>query len=443
MSIKSRKIAATAIAFIVLLLVSLTIGKAVYASSGGITGWSGNPVTNSGLFCTVCHSGGPASTVTLSGPASVSPSSTNTYTLTISGGQGGGLDVSATTGALATIAGQGTKLQSGELTQTTSKAADTSGMVSFSFTWTAPASGSATLYGAGLSANLNGGTSGDNAAKTSLLVTVVPSVTYAITAAAGANGTISPSGVVIVNSGTNQSFSITANTGYYIADLLVDGVSAGAVTSYTFNNVTANHTIAASFSVNQTFTYTLTATAGTNGTISPSGAVTINSGANRSFSIATNAGYHIADVMVDGVSVGAVASYTFNNVTANHTIAASFAVNTTDNRGESLYKTACAVCHDRSSPGFVGETVNGASASDIKEAIREERSMRFLQSQLTGNDIQDIATYLNTSGEHKEKKHDDDDDREHRGNNGGKQGEKHGEKRGERHEEGRNRSHDD
>ena len=49
-------------------------------------------------------------------------------------------------------------------------------------------------------------------------------------------------------------------------------VSVGAVTSYTFTNVLANHTISASFAIN---TFTITATAGTNGSIAPSGAVTV------------------------------------------------------------------------------------------------------------------------------------------------------------------------
>ncbi len=149
--------------------------------------------------------------------------------------------------------------------------------------------------------------------------------TFTITASAGANGSISPSGAVTVNSGANQSFTITPDANYSVADVLVDGVSVGAVTSYTFTNVTANHTIAASFAIN---TFTITASAGANGTISPSGAVTVNSGANQSFTITPDANYSVADVLVDGVSVGAVTSYTFTNVTANHTIAASFAINT-------------------------------------------------------------------------------------------------------------------
>ena len=47
--------------------------------------------------------------------------------------------------------------------------------------------------------------------------------------------------------GTNKTFTITPDTGYLVADVLVDGTSAGAVTSYTFNNIQANHTIVASF----------------------------------------------------------------------------------------------------------------------------------------------------------------------------------------------------
>jgi len=83
------------------------------------------------------------------------------------------------------------------------------------------------------------------------------SVSYTITAAAGAGGTIAPSGAVIVESGDSQIFTIRPKTGYDILNVLVDGISKGAVTSYTFSNVTANHTIEASFVI----TYTLDITA--------------------------------------------------------------------------------------------------------------------------------------------------------------------------------------
>ncbi len=71
-------------------------------------------------------------------------------------------------------------------------------------------------------------------------------------------------------------------------------------------------------------TYTITATAGDNGTIAPSGAVTVNQGADQVFTINPAAGYQVDDVKVDGTSVGAVISYTFTNVQADHTIAATF-----------------------------------------------------------------------------------------------------------------------
>ena len=106
-----------------------------------------------------------------------------------------------------------------------------------------------------------------------------------------------------------------------MANVTVDGTSVGAVTSYTFSNVTANHTIAATFAID---TFTVTASAGANGSISPSGTVTVNRGASQTFTITPATGYHVANVMVDGTSVGAVTSYTFSNVTANHTIAATF-----------------------------------------------------------------------------------------------------------------------
>ena len=99
---------------------------------------------------------------------------------------------------------------------------------------------------------------------------------------AGPNGAISPSGAVAVNHGADQAFTITPDACYHVADVLVDGGSVGAVASYTFTNVQANHTIAASFAID---TYTITATAGPNGAISPAGAVAVNYGADQAFTI--------------------------------------------------------------------------------------------------------------------------------------------------------------
>ena len=139
----------------------------------------------------------------------------------------------------------------------------------------------------------------------------------------GLDGSISPSGNVSVNAGDSQTFTVTPNTGYQVASVLVDEVSVGAVSSYTFNNVQADHMISATFSVIQ---YIITTSAGPDGSISPSGSVSVNYGASQTFTITPNTGYQVASVLVDGVSVGAVSSYTFSNVQADHTISATFTV---------------------------------------------------------------------------------------------------------------------
>ncbi|MGV8074505.1 MAG: PKD domain-containing protein [Syntrophobacteraceae bacterium] len=154
------------------------------------------------------------------------------------------------------------------------------------------------------------------------------SSTYTITASAGSNGSISPAPSATVNSGGNQTFTITPSPGYKVAGVTVDGaVLSNPVTSYTFSNVTANHSIAATFAIN---TYTITSSAGSNGGISPAPSATVNHGGNQTFNIIPNTGYRVAVVTVDGtVLSNPVTSYTFSNVTANHSISATFAANST------------------------------------------------------------------------------------------------------------------
>jgi hypothetical protein len=78
--------------------------------------------------------------------------------------------------------------------------------------------------------------------------------TYSITASAGSNGSISPNGVTNVIAGLNQVYTMTPDTCYQIADVVVDGVSQGAITSYTFTNVTTTHAISATF-ISSSITY--------------------------------------------------------------------------------------------------------------------------------------------------------------------------------------------
>ena len=73
--------------------------------------------------------------------------------------------------------------------------------------------------------------------------------TYAIRASAGKGGSISPKGTVRVEKNDSKTYTITADKGYVIADVTVNGKSVGAVDSYTFKNVTSDQTIRATFAL--------------------------------------------------------------------------------------------------------------------------------------------------------------------------------------------------
>jgi hypothetical protein len=99
-------------------------------------------------------------------------------------------------------------------------------------------------------------TAGNPAPEVTRTVNVVPvtppggggGTTYhTIKATASENGSITPSGYVSVPAGSNQIFTITANAGYKILDVLVDSISKGVIETYTFENITEGHTISASF----------------------------------------------------------------------------------------------------------------------------------------------------------------------------------------------------
>ena len=166
-------------------------------------------------------------------------------------------------------------------------------------------SGAVTSYGGGGTTPVNG--------------------THTIYASAGSGGTISPIGSVIVSDGANQPFTITNNTGYHITDVVVDGVSNGTISDYTFSSVTQDHTIAASFAID---TYVITPTTPlVNGAINPNTPQTVNYGATPTFTFTPSPGYHLDTVFVNGTPLPPTTptTYTFPAVTANQTISATFA----------------------------------------------------------------------------------------------------------------------
>ena len=120
-------------------------------------------------------------------------------------------------------------------------------------------------------------------------------------------GTISPFGADISGLASNTTY-------YYQFFINVGGSAAGNEKTGTLKSF---KTYAA--------TDTITATAGSNGTISSLGASVVTYNANKTYTITPDSHYHIDQVLVDGVAVGTPATYTFTGINANHTIAATFA----------------------------------------------------------------------------------------------------------------------
>lgn len=145
-----------------------------------------------------------------------------------------------------------------------------------------------------------------------------------VTASAGANGTISPAGAQLVVFGSNQVYTVTPDTGFSIAS--VDGTCGGSLSgnTYTTNAVTADCTVVASFVLAQ---YSVTPSAGTGGSITPSSAQTVSHSGTTSFSIAPDTGYSISSV--SGTCGGTLSgnTYTTNAVTGDCTVVANFALN--------------------------------------------------------------------------------------------------------------------
>ena len=155
-----------------------------------------------------------------------------------------------------------------------------------------------------------------------------------ITSVNGGNGTITPSKIGVVE-GTKEEITFTPNSGYVVSKVMVNEVEK---TSEVENNkieitVTEEMTVEVTYKrkytgggggSTTTTTYKITVTEGKNGSITPNGVVKVEKGEDQTFKIKAEKGYEIADVLVDGKSVGAVAKYTFKNVKEKHTIEATF-----------------------------------------------------------------------------------------------------------------------
>ncbi|ABD42127.1 PKD [Methanospirillum hungatei JF-1] len=162
--------------------------------------------------------------------------------------------------------------------------------------------------------------------------------TFPINATAGFGGNITPNGIVMVNCGYDQSFSITNLTCWNISDVRVDGTSMGPIRSYTFTNVTEPHNISASFVPRGPYNITASAVyldVGSytpipiTGMIDPEGVTSVQCGNSQSYSmepsfIIGKETYLFAELLIDGRFSSAINPYVFTNVQEDHTIVAYY-----------------------------------------------------------------------------------------------------------------------
>jgi len=144
--------------------------------------------------------------------------------------------------------------------------------------------------------------------------------TYTMVATAGPGGAIEPEGQIQVNHGDDKEFIITPDTGYETADVVVDGVSAGAIASYTFNNVASDHTIDASFSLLE-YTITISASPTEGGTVSGRGVY--KHGETVDLTAEADDSYRFKNWTEDGIVVSTDANYSFT-ASANRNLLANF-----------------------------------------------------------------------------------------------------------------------
>lgn len=154
--------------------------------------------------------------------------------------------------------------------------------------------------------------------------------TYTITPLGGAGGTILPSTPVVVPHMGSYSFSFVPDAGAVLYGVIVDGVSVGQTTNYTFNSVVNDHTIDANFLTDY---YIVRAIASTGGNITPEGDVVVVPGESVRFMLSPNQDYQISAIYLDGILIGTNEIIDITNITSNHRLQVFFKEQDTDNDG--------------------------------------------------------------------------------------------------------------
>jgi len=157
------------------------------------------------------------------------------------------------------------------------------------------------------------------------------SVTNYTVSTSGSNVTFSPTSQSVASGASPSNFTISANSGYVLSGSPSDNCGSGGASCGSWTAGTGTYSMSAcsiagncTVTASSIATYTITPSAGGGGTITPGTVQTVDSGGSQQFFITANSGFQIQAVYIDGTNIGSPSSYTFTNVTANHTISATF-----------------------------------------------------------------------------------------------------------------------
>ena len=151
--------------------------------------------------------------------------------------------------------------------------------------------------------------------------------TEAVTVSVGDNGTVSPSGSVVVERGEDLELTITPDDGYRIASVILDGTDVTSEVKdsvFILSNVVSGHSVSVSF---ERIVYAVEISYGVGGSVSPSGDVPVAYGDDLSITISPDAGYALFSVTLDGDEVTSEVKdsvYVLSDVTSNHTVRVHF-----------------------------------------------------------------------------------------------------------------------
>ncbi|WP_400202857.1 InlB B-repeat-containing protein [Methanomethylophilus alvi] len=151
--------------------------------------------------------------------------------------------------------------------------------------------------------------------------------TETVTVSVGDNGTVSPSGSVVVERGEDLELTITPDDGYRIASVILDGTDVTSEVKdsvFILSNVVSGHSVSVVF---ERIVYTVEISYGVGGSVSPSGDVPVAYGDDLSITISPDAGYALFSVTLDGDEVTSEVKdsvYVLSDVTSNHAVRVYF-----------------------------------------------------------------------------------------------------------------------